>query len=249
MTTPELRDASAVLRASHVPGRNVSGVQVVRNIIALVVFASVLAGIVYLAITYHRRQQDRIRAVAERHGLHLDLAAKSPPRLGFDLFDQGSSRQLSIQMWRPGEHDSVFQYEYTVRNGNRNRTFMFSAALVALPFRAPHMVISTETWWTKARRLVGWRDVEVESPAFNDRYHVRCRDERFAITLLDPAMIDWFLSSHSGTGAVTFEFRDSWMLCHCGRLDVEQLPALLTWAQSVRHELPAVLADLYGGAS
>jgi hypothetical protein len=217
-----------------------------RAVIPIVVVAFVVAGIVYAAYAYNERLKARMRAVAAAAGLEVDVSTKKPPPLDFDLFDNGSSKQVKAQMWRAGEHDSVFQYQYTVKSGDNSTTYEFTAALVALPFRAPHLTISTENWWSKAKRAIGLRDIEVESPQFNDRYQVRCDDERFAIALLDPPMIAWMLSPRSGGGSVTFEFGGGWMLCHCKQLDLESLPGMLTWSQSVRHELPAVLTELYG---
>ena len=215
---------------------------------APVVLAVTLA---MLAVYGYRRHQEarraRMREVATRHGLTVDVGPKAPPHLSFDLFDPGSSKQVEAHMWHDGRPDSVFQYRYTVSSGENSRTYTFSAALVALPFRAPHLVVSSENFWTRAKRVVGLRDIELESPQFNDRYHVRCRDERFAITLLDPSMIAWMLSPQSGLGSITFEFGGSWLLCHRAQLDVGELPALLDWASSVRHRLPAVLSELYGG--
>ena len=201
----------------------------------------------YAAHKYRQAQIARMRSVAAAHGLQVDTDTKKPPPLDFDLFGTGSSKQVTAQMWRAGEHDSVFQYQYTMKSGDNSSTYEFTAALVALPFRAPHLVISTENWWTRAKRVVGMRDIELESPEFNDHYHVRCHDERFAVTLLDPSMIAWMLSPSSGRGTVTFELGGSWMLCHCDQLDLEQLPGLLHWAQTARHQLPAVLTELYGG--
>ena len=217
------------------------------GILTVFVLVAIVAGVAYAAYRYQEAQKAKVRAVAAAHGLEVDVAKKKPPPLGFNLFDTGSSKKVSAQMWRAGEQDSVFQYQYTVKSGEDSKTYEFTAALVAVPFEAPHLVISTENWWSKVKRAVGRRDIEVESPQFNDRYHVRCDDERFAITLLDPAMIAWMLSPQSGQGTVTFEYRGGWMLCHCDQLKIEALPGMLAWAQSACEPLPAVLTELYGG--
>ena len=213
----------------------------------IVVLVAIAAGVVWLVRAYLAAQKERMRAVAAAAGLEVDVSSKRPPPIGFDLFDDGSSRKVRPQMWRAGEPDSVFQYEYTVKSGESSRTYRFTAALVELPFSAPHLTISTETWWSRAKRVVGLRDIEIESPDFNDRYHVRCRDQRFAVALLDPPMIGWMLSPSSGQGTVTFEFLGHWMLYHCDQLALEQLPPMLTWAQAARARLPVVLTELYGG--
>jgi hypothetical protein len=186
-----------------------------------------------------------MRAVAAGAGLQVDTATKRPPPIDFELFGKGSSRKVRAQMWRVGENDSVFQYQYTVKSGENSTTYEFSAALVEVPFAAPHLTISTENWWSKMKRAVGMRDIEFESPEFNERFLVQCDDERFAVTLIDPPMIAWMLSPQSGRGTVTFEFGGRWMLCHCKQLKIAELPAMLAWAQSARTQLPTVLADLY----
>ncbi len=218
----------------------------VGNVLVFVVIAVVVGAAAYLVYRYQEHQKAKLRAIAAQHGLQVDVGTKKPPKLEFDLFDNGSSKKVRAQMWRAGEQDSVFQYEYTVKSGESSNTYRFTAALIQIPFRAPHLTISTENWWSKIKRAVGMRDIEVESPQFNDRYQVRCNDDRFAITLLDPPTIAWLLSAGSGEGSVTFEFGGTWLLCHCDQLDVERLPGMLTWAQSVRDRLPRVLTELYG---
>lgn len=214
-------------------------------LVVLLVVLLMATGVVYVVHVIRERRRKRMRAVAASTGLEVDVSTKPPPPIDFDLFDAGGSKRVTAQMWRAGDQDSVFQYQYTVNSGENSTTHRYSAALISVPFSAPHLTISTENWWSKARRVIGLRDIEVESPRFNDRYHVRCDDERFAIALLDPPMIGWMLSPQSGGGVVTFEFVDRWMLCHCDQLELEVLPAMLAWACSVRAELPTVLTDLY----
>ena len=215
-------------------------------LVPLILFAVIAGAITYAAYQYRQRQRAKMRSVAVAHGLEVDVSTKKPPPIDFNLFDTGSSKKVNAQMWRAGEHDSVFQYQYTVSSGENSSTYKFTAALIDVPFLAPHLTISTENWWSKMKRAVGLRDIEVESPQFNEHYHVRCSDDRFAITLLDPTMIGWMLSPSSGRGSITFEFLGPWMLCHGSQLKIEELPGMLAWAQSARRQLPAVLTELYG---
>jgi hypothetical protein len=192
-----------------------------------------------------RRRRERAPALATSLGYRLDLTTKDPPNLGFELFESGHSKQLSYRTWRDGSPDSVFQYRYTT-GSNKNRTVHErTAALVHVPFHAPHLEIGREDVWSTFGRMIGIRDIEIESEAFNDRYRVRCDDERFAITLLDHDMIAWMLSPRSGRGSVNFEFNGPWMLCWGGRLEYEHLIPLLEWAQHARSNLPTVLTSWY----
>ncbi|MEO6570591.1 MAG: hypothetical protein ABIO83_03505, partial [Ilumatobacteraceae bacterium] len=158
-------------------------------LVVVLVVGAVVGLALWFASKYTARQAAMWRAFAARHGLQVDVERKGPPPIDFDLFDLGRSRGVQPQLWAPGQQDSVFQYEYTVSSGDNSTTHRVTAALITVPFHGPHLTISTENWLRRAKRLVGVRDIEVESPPFNDRYHVRCDDERFAITLLDPPMI------------------------------------------------------------
>ncbi len=216
------------------------------GILVLLFIAAIGGGIAYLVNRHNQAQIARAKAIAAEHGLEIDVSKQKPPAgFEFDLFDEGHSKQVRYQMWRPGEPDSVFQYQYTTGSGDSSRTYRYTGAQLAVPFHGPKLSIATETWWTRAKRVVGMRDIEIESPDFNDRYHVRCADERFAVTLLDHDMIAFMLSESSGLGAVTFEIAGDRMLCYGDQVDLEQLPAMLAWAQSTRGVLPRVLSEWY----
>lgn len=93
--------------------------------------------------------------------------------------------------------------------------------------------------------MIGIRDVEVESPAFNERYRVSCDDERFAVTLLDHQMIAWMVGDSSGGGTIRFELLGNSLLCISEPVDVDHMPAMLGWASQIRQHFPAVMTELY----
>lgn len=194
-----------------------------------------------------RKKQKIIQAdsLAAEHGFQVDTSTKGPPPQHFDLFVAGDKRKVSFQFWRAGEQDSVFEYEYTTGSGDSETTHRRTVALVSLPFRAPHTKIGPEGFWSNLGRMIGTRDIEVESAEFNSQYRVTGDDERFAIALLDQQMIAWLLSSQSGRGAIKFELWDSWMLCISDRIDMDRMLGFLDWAQGVRSHMPVVLTSLY----
>lgn len=192
-----------------------------------------------------RERREAARRLAESLGYRLDVTTKPPPELGFDLFRLGHGRKVTYQTWRDGSPDSAFQYEYTTGSGKNRRTHRRTAALIRVSFLAPHLTIGPEGFWSSVGRTVGIRDIEIESEAFNDRYRVRCEDERFAITLLDHELIAWMLTPASGSGAVSFELVGPWMLCWGDRIEFEVLIPFLQWAQQARAQLPEVLTSLY----
>jgi hypothetical protein len=212
-------------------------------VLVLFLIAVIVAVVVIVRRDHRRRDVAATRAASL--GYRFDPASKPPPPLGFALLGIGSSRQVSYHTWRDGSLDSVFHYRHTTGTGDNRTIHHRSAAVVAVPFDAPHLQIGRDGFWASLGRVLGIRDIEVESPEFNDRFRVRCPDERFAITLLDPTLIGWLLSPASGGGQITYELRGPWMLCFGDRIDDEQLISFLTWAQGVRDALPAVLSSLY----
>ncbi len=206
---------------------------------------SIVGYVVWRAVEKERRRAAEAAALAARHGFLHDARKKPPPPQRFDLFTAGRSQQVRNQLWRAGESDSVFDYQYET-GGDNSTTRRFTCALVHVPFDAPHTKIGAENFWSGLGRRLGIRDIEVESPRFNDRHQVTSDDERFAVTLLDGRTIDWFLhhSLHSPT-TMNLEFRGPWMLCIIGRIPTERCFGFLDWATTIPAHLPAVLASLY----
>lgn len=209
----------------------------------------VLIGLVVLAVWWAQRQATAKKvaealAVAARYGFEVDVSARSKPYQPFDLFDVGRSQQVSFRFWRPGRQDSVFEYRYTTGSGKNKHTHHHTCALVELPFDAPHTKIGPEGFWSGIGRAVGIRDIEVETPAFNDRFKVDSDDERFAVTMLDGRAIDWFLRA-DGVNGVRFELWDRWMLCITGRMDLDRALGFHDWSVAIPPHLPDVLVSLY----
>lgn len=223
-------------------------VRCVGNAVSVVLFLLVLGtvgGVAYLANQREKQRRAAAKAYAATLGYEFDTADKEPPPIGFDLFELGHSKNVSYQVWRPGSSDSAFQYRYVTGTGKDKRTYDRSCALIEIPFTAPHLRIGPEGFWSSIGRAVGIRDIEIESPSFNDRYRVACDDERFAITLLDHDVVAWMLSPMSGGGSVRFELGGRWMLCWGDRVDWTQLFGFVEWAQGARTKLPDVLTSLY----
>lgn len=194
---------------------------------------------------HHQKRVTRATALASAHGFHLDVGPKDPPPQRFDLFDVGHGKKVLFQLWRPGEQDTVFDYEYTTGSGKERQVHHRTCALISLPFAAAHTKIGPEGFWSGVGRALGLRDIEVESDTFNSRYRVTSDDERFAVTLLDQPMIAWLLSAESGAGEIKFELWGPWLLCVSTRMDIDRQFGYLDWAAAIRGHMPKVLTSLY----
>lgn len=216
-----------------------------RGGLVILIFVGIVVAVIVVAQRQHRARIAHAKALAARHGFNVDTSTKKPPQQPFDLFEVGHSKKVKFQFWRDGENDSVFNYQYTTGSGDDSTTHKRTVALIALPFAGPHTKIGPEGFWSGIGRMIGVRDIEVESAEFNKQYRITSDDERFAIALLDHAMMAWLLSSQSGRGAIRFELWGSWLLCVSGTLELEEMFGFLDWAQDVRTHMPDVLTSLY----
>lgn len=210
------------------------------GVIALFVVGSIVAN-----RALEKKRQARAAAVAAAAGLTADLHISREPDLPFDVFSRGHGRHVRYRMRDPATRDSVFGYEYTTGSGKSQKLHRLTCVHQTLAFSAPETAIGPEGFWSGVGRLVGIDDIEVESSRFNDEYRVTGIDERFAVTLLDPPLIAWMIGDHGGLGRTRVEMQGTDALCIVDRLDIEQYPEFLRFAQGLRSRFPTVLESLY----
>lgn len=215
-------------------------------VVFFVLFAFVFVGAIAYAMHVEKRNKELGAKVAATAGLQFEAGGSEPPDYEFDLFDKGRARTRKLTMRHPATGESVFRYQYKTGSGKNQRVWRFTCVMVRLPFRAPHTTIGREGFWSNIGQAVGIRDIEVESPAFNERFRVASDDERFAVTLLDQPMIA-LLSGDEAVAAndLRFEFLGDALLVVSDEQAIEWMPGMLTWASGFKESLPTVLADLY----
>jgi hypothetical protein len=215
------------------------------------VFFVVFAGIVIIAFVVARRIEMNKRAKAAAFAASLGLEYRhgpmDPPAIPFQQFSIGRARKVSHVFWKAGDpYDAtVFEYRYTTGSGKNSRTHRFTCATFRTNTWAPHLVLDRQGMFRGLLNSLGLRDIQVESPQFNDTWHVSCNDERFAITLLDPPMIMWLMSLQGGAGAVEIELLGNRGVAIMRPIPMEQMPGLLTYCHQFVTQIPRVLSDLY----
>jgi hypothetical protein len=196
----------------------------------------------------HRRRSTRRRAqaAAAARGLRYLADAQAPPSIPFRRLSIGRSRRAEHIMWADAdEHEaSVFDYRFTVGSGQQARTHRFGCAVFRTGLAAPHLVLDRQNVGRQLLGRFGPGAIRTESPAFNETWHVTCDDARFAVTVLDPAMIDWLVGVAAGR-SIEIELLGDRGLVICPRTNVEELPALLDIAHRFARELPRVAHELY----
>jgi hypothetical protein len=157
---------------------------------------------------YLRRDRNRKRDFVQRaavHGLRgFPEDVFGLDRLGMPLFEHGDQLVFSnvlLGEWKglPFKAAELTSYRlvYTT-DGKRELSELASwSVLVAdldLRLSMPSVVVSPETLFTKAKAAVGVHDIQFESAAFNDRFHIQSQDRRFAYQLIDARMMEHLLS-------------------------------------------------------
>lgn len=215
-------------------------------VVVFVLFACVVVGAIVYGFHVEKRNRELAAGVAAAAGLQFEAGGSGPPDYGFDLFGKGRGRTRKLTMRHPATGESVFRYQYKTGSGKNTRTWRFTCVMVRLPFRAPHTTIGPEGFWSNIGQMVGIRDIEVESPDFNERFRVAGDDERFAVTLLDQPMIARLVADAVvAANDVRFELLDDALLVVADEQKIDAMPDMLTWASGIQSALPAVLADLY----
>lgn len=224
-------------------------------VLVLVVALGVAAAAAYF------RYQARQKRIAELTVLAAQLGLEYSPSdtehlvdLPFSLFGRGDGHKVEdvLRGERDGCPVQVFDFEYydesssTDSNGftHRNRTYhRYTCGLLTLPFAAPHLVLGQESFLTRLGRHVGFRDIELESNEFNNRYRVKCDDQRFAFSLIDARMMEWLLQF--GGSVETLEICGPWALVAVDRLRPGDWPTVIDFLHQLRAHVPNVVYTTY----
>lgn len=214
----------------------------------VVLFLVVAGTAVLISWLVERAKRMRAAAVAAAQGLQYLPGPTSPPDAPFRLFSVGRSRKARHTFWRAGDslEATVFLYQYTTGSGKDSQTHVCTCALFRTGLRAPHLVLDRQGFIRDLLGKLGMRDIQLESPQFNDTWHVSCDDERFAVTVLDPPMMGWLMSA-GGAGEIEIELLGDRGLATTRRRDVEQMPELLEHVHQFVARIPKVVHELYSG--
>lgn len=208
----------------------------------------IAAAAALVAWQIEQAKRARAAAIATAHGLRYLPGPNDPPQLPFQQFSIGRSRRVKHTFWRDGDEfeASVFEYRYTTGSGKNSQTHRFTCAYFRTGLSAPHLVLDRQGFFRDLLGKLGLRDLQLESPEFNETWHVSCADERFAVTVLDPPMMHWLMSV-GGSGSVEIELLGDRGLAITGKLPIEQMPALLDYTHAFVRQIPRVVHELYPG--
>jgi hypothetical protein len=216
----------------------------------ILIVAAVAGGVFYLQ---YRNRQARIRGVAAlAQSLGFSFSIDDTERLvdlPFGLFNRGDGRKVELVC--AGKHDDLplrlFDYWYydetSDTHGNRSRSYhRFTCALASIPAACPLLRLGHEGFFSKLGSKFGMHDVELEYDDFNQRFRVRCDDQKFAFSLLDGRMMEWLLKAD---GFESIEVGGPWILLAVGKLAPAEWGSLVQWIEQFHSHIPPVVFTTY----
>jgi hypothetical protein len=214
---------------------------------AFVVLALVAAGgIWYFQFQLKQKRIANLRAVATQLGFEFSPDDRwNTFGFPFALFGQGDGQGVENVM--VGERNGVpvrlfdFWYydETSDTNHNRSRSYhRFTCAALTIDADCPTLRIGHESVLSRIGSALGFHDVELEYDDFNRRYRVKCKDQKFAFSLLDGRMMEWLLAA---SAIDSVEVVGPFLLLALPRLASEDWPGLLTTAEQFLEHVPRVV--------
>jgi hypothetical protein len=189
------------------------------------IVALIVVGIVF-SIKASAKRREELAAFAQRHGLQSHVAQGSgclnagigggdwpgvqllPIFQEFQPFGTGEQpRAHNVILGDVGDRTFYFfDYQYTTTStttdseGNTSTsttTHSFGVAAVRFPMAFQVMEIRHEGMFDRIGGALGFKDVQFEMEEFNRKFHVTCRDQKFAYDVIHPGVMEFLLAHPS----------------------------------------------------
>lgn len=214
----------------------------------LLVIAGVLVvgAVLYFQHQAHKKKVAEFTAFAAQRGwryIERDRALKD--RFLGTPFGKGHGRDAKHIL--RGEHRGrqllVFEYSYKETHGSgddrRTETYHHTVASVYMPKPQPMLEIGREGLGRKILGFVGVRDLQLESEQFNDTFHIRTDNEKFAYDVLHPRMMEWMLADQRVL-ATGFRFeRGDLVVWDRDKIDLRKVPWMLDYLCDILDQVPS----------
>jgi hypothetical protein len=207
------------------------------------------AAIVILFIRRSRAARGRRQAlarVAVQYGMqYSDEAPYDLLTQDFRLFRQGDGRGCEHVLsgrWQdlPVTEADYWYYKRTSDGqGGGGRSYRsFSIVIAELAATVPYVWVRKETTFTKLAGHLGFHDIQFGYEDFDRQFKVTASDKEFVAKLIDPAMIQWLLSTG---GQFAFEIQGSRLLVSCRPLPATGLGPLFDTAKGFTDHIPELV--------
>ncbi|MFW7415456.1 hypothetical protein [Demequina sp. SO4-18] len=193
--------------------------------------------------THARRMHDEYQEFALSHGWeYLARSFEYGSRFAAYPFGEGSSRRQEsvVRGDFNGQRCATFAQVYEVANDRNSPPTVYAhqVTLAELPVALPRIDIVPQNLPATIAKVLGGRDLDVESHEFNQRWRVLCDDPRYGHAVIDPRMIERLLYSDVEGRAVRIE-GGAVYVWNPGRQGADGLARRLAVVSGIARRIPA----------
>lgn len=179
--------------------------------LVIVVFVAIVIVAAVFGSKAAKARREALTEIAGRLGFSFDPSDDSTvsPRLQpFSPFAMGTSRygynslRGSVEVNGKSLGIQMGDYRYTTESGSgkdrKTTTHRVSYLACKLPISLMvTMRVRTEGFFDKIAGAIGFDDIDFESAEFSKKFHVSGSDKKIVYDLLEPRMIEWYLTSNA----------------------------------------------------
>lgn len=142
-----------------------------------------------------------------------------------------------------GRQVTAFEYTFKETHGTgqdrRTETFTHTVVALSLPSGKPTLQVGREGFGRKLLGFVGVRDLQLESEQFNETFHIKTDNDRFAYDVLHPRMMEWMLADERAL-RTPFRFeRGDLMTWDRDKIDLPKVGWMLDYLCDVVDQVPS----------
>ncbi len=214
-------------------------------VLLIIAVLVVVGGLIYLA---HKARQKKIAAftafAAERGWHYTERDRSLVDRFLGDPFGRGHSRNAEHVLRGEYRGRQVMAFEYSYKEtrdsgqDQRTETFRHTVVALSLPAAKPTLQVAREGLGRKLLGFVGVRDLQLESEQFNEAFHIKTDNDRFAYDILHPRMMEWLLGDQRAQ-RTPFRFeRGDLMTWDRSKIDLSKVEWMLDYLCDVVDQVP-----------
>jgi hypothetical protein len=212
----------------------------------------IIAGLAVVGLVMYFQHQAHKKKVAafttfagQRGWRYIERDRELRGRFLGDPFGKGHGRDAHHIL--RGEHRGrqilVFEYSYKETHGSgdnrRTETYHHTVASVYMPAPKPMLQVGREGLGRKLLGFVGVRDLQLESEQFNETFHIKTENDKFAYDILHPRMMEWMLADERALdNGFRFE-RGDLMMWDEEKIDVAKVDRMLDYLCDILDQVPS----------
>lgn len=201
--------------------------------------AFVVIALVFIAgLIAQKKRAERLMRFAQSRGLTYEKRNDAWAHMDWGYpFGAGRAQKARHVMTGHLKDRPVisFEHEYTTGSGDDRRVVHTMVTAIQIRRAFPKLEVGLEGITGRFARRLGFKDIELESEAFNRKYKIECDNRKFAYDVLHPRFMEWLMSIDSSG----FTIAGPYVVTHRpGRLKEQEIDANFAYITAVIEHMP-----------